>query len=72
MTYIKSNYYIKGNIGGKKVRIDITDENVYTACPICGKEHQVDLADIFETGVDLYGTQVYCGECVRRQTKRME
>ena len=47
-------FYMKHK--GKKLFID--SENVYTACPRCGKEHAVDLQEILSGGdADLYGTQ---------------
>lgn len=63
-------FYIKGDIGGKKVHVNITDENVYTSCVGCGKELPVDLVEILQNDGDLYGTQIYCRDCVRRQTER--
>ena len=53
-------FYMKCN--GKK--LEIREDNVYTTCPRCGKEHKVDLCDILADGnSDLYGTQVYCQKC---------
>ena len=48
----------------KGERLEIRDDNVYTICPRCGKEHQVDLHDILSSEhVALYGTAVYCKKC---------
>lgn len=53
-------FYMKCN--GKK--LEIREDNVYTTCPRCGKEHKVDLCDILGGGdADLYSTNVYCPEC---------
>ncbi|MGO5028237.1 hypothetical protein [Candidatus Agathobaculum pullicola] len=53
-------FYLKHK--GKK--LTICDNNVYTRCPVCGREHPVDLMDILAGGdCDLYGTVVYCEEC---------
>ena len=47
----------------KGEKLEVRDDNVYTKCPRCGKEHHVDLHDILGEGGDLYGTQVYCSLC---------
>ena len=43
--------------------LNIEENNVFTSCPICGKEHPVDLQTVLSTDGDLYGTQVYCPDC---------
>ena len=41
-------FYIKTKLpDGKTVKTDVTDENVFTRCPECGKEIGVDLAELF-------------------------
>lgn len=53
-------FYVRGR--GKKVNIH--SDNVFTRCPICGREHAVDIVELFSGGdVDLYSTAVYCPEC---------
>lgn len=53
-------YYLKS---GKK-KLFIEDTNVYTMCPRCGKELQIDLADVVIDGqLDLYGTSIFCRKC---------
>lgn len=48
----------------KGKRLLIESDNVYTTCPLCGKERVVDLQDILGDGnSDLYGTAVYCEKC---------
>ena len=42
MFYIKTKQH-----SGKMVSTEITDENVFTRCPECGREMPVDLAEIF-------------------------
>ena len=45
-------------------------DNVYTVCPICEKEHRVDISEVFSDGQsDLYGTAILCPIC---SAKRME
>lgn len=56
-----SKFYLK-HYGSKAY---ITNENVYTVCPQCGKEHCVNLRDVFTDG-DLYSTQVYCPSCSKK------
>ena len=53
-------FYLKNR--GRK--LEIHDDNVYTRCPQCEKEHVVNLQEIFSSGDgDLYGTAVYCSSC---------
>lgn len=58
-------FYVKYH--NKKVSIE---NPIYTTCPQCGVEHEIDLADILTTGGDLYGTQVYCHRCSFERAKR--
>ncbi len=51
-------------------KLYIESDNVYTVCPVCGKEHRVDISEVFSDGQsDLYGTAIYCPIC---SAKRME
>lgn len=53
---------------GKK--LVISEDNVFTVCPRCGREHSVDLQDILMGGeADLYSTSVYCADCSRKDTE---
>ena len=62
MFYIKTKQH-----SGKMVSTEITDENVFTRCPECGREMPVDLAEIFADGEgDLFSTQVLCAACAKR------
>ena len=55
-------FYIKVN-GQKK---EITARNIYTLCPECGKEIQVDLTELIQPGeFDLEASRVLCGKCSR-------
>lgn len=59
-------FYVKREIDGKIIKEEITSENVFTVCPKCGKELQVDLAEIFPDGeIDLEGTAIICKDCVQ-------
>ncbi len=45
-------------------KLEIHEDNVYTLCAWCGKEHAVDIQEILSSGdADLYGTAVYCAKC---------
>lgn len=56
-------FYMKYN--GRK--LEITEDNVFTRCPVCGKEFTVDVSELFQDGdIDLYGTSIYCPECAER------
>lgn len=54
-------FYVKAG----KEKIEITDENVFSDCPVCGKEKQVDIAEID----DLFGISIYCFECAEKVKK---
>ena len=64
--------YVKAKTDEAEIKVVITDENVYTVCPDCGKEHMVDIIDLCENGdFDLYGTSVYCPECGKKRRKEI-
>ena len=66
-------FYVKTKINDETtITTELTDENVFTQCPECGKEFAIDLYDIFKSGGDLFGTAVYCAECSaqRIETKK--
>ena len=56
-------FYVKMQDGEKVIKEELTDENVFTVCPKCGKELQIDLAEVFPDGVDLFTTSIICREC---------
>lgn len=62
-------FYVKSEIAeGVTVRAEITDENVFTICPDCGIEHQVDLADVVDEDgkLDLFSTAICCTACTKK------
>lgn len=64
-------FYVKIKDGEKVIKEELTDENIFTMCPECGKEIQVDLAEIFPDGeIDLFGTSIMCKECTAEYLKR--
>ena len=62
-------FYIKSKLAnGKMVKTDITDENVFTCCPECGREFAVDISEIFSDGEgDLYSTNIICCACTNKR-----
>lgn len=64
-------FYVKESISEDiAIRIEITDENVFTRCIKCGKEIPVDLEELIaEHECDLYGTSLLCGDCTKMQDK---
>lgn len=53
-------FYIKSR--GRK--INLRNDNVFTRCPVCGREHAVDIVETFRGGfADLYG--------ILKQSRRM-
>lgn len=64
-------FYVKHETEEMMVKVEINDENVFTTCPTCGKEQQVDLYEVFKgEDVDLFGTSVWCGECSAKMMHR--
>lgn len=60
-------FYLKDSTGKKMV---IEEDNVYTKCPRCGKEHQIDLAALAADGeLDLYGTTCLCSKCSEKMQR---
>lgn len=61
-------FYVKERLNDSmEISIEITDENVFCRCPMCGVEVMVDIAEILSDGEsDLFGTSVYCSECNKK------
>lgn len=62
-------FYTKTQLpGGKVVKTEITDENVYTHCHDCGRELSVDLVEVIADGEgDLVSTSIICTACTRKR-----
>lgn len=63
-------FFVKAKLSDEvTINTDITDENVYTVCPMCGKEHAVgDITELFRKGeFDLYSSSLYCRECAEKK-----
>lgn len=54
----------------KDKKIDLARVPVFTTCPRCGVEHEIDLVRVIKDieHSDLYGTAVYCKECTAVQS----
>lgn len=62
-------FYLKD---GKR-RLYIKEDNVYTICPVCGKEHSVDIKRILEDKETcVQATTVLCSGCSINMTRRKE
>ena len=63
-------FYVKERLSDTlEISTQITDENVFCHCPMCGSEVSVDIAEILGDGEsDLFGTAVYCSECSKKIT----
>ena len=68
--------YLKKEINGKEVRIDIYDDEFFYTCLDCGEEFQLDVmevAEIIKDGGDFAGTSIVCPECtVKRKSRKPE
>lgn len=60
-------FYVKEPINdAMEVTIEISDENVFCRCPVCGREVLVDLEEVLGDGNGgLFGTAVLCEDCSR-------
>ena len=61
-------FYTKERVNDSmEISIEITDENVFCHCPMCGSEVSVDIGEILSDGEsDLYSTAVFCDECSKK------
>lgn len=60
-------FYVKEPINdAMEVTVEISDENVFCRCPVCGREVLVDLEEVLGDGKgDLSGTAVLCEDYSR-------
>ena len=57
----------------KGQKLPIRHDNVYTVCPLCGREHHIDLGEtarFMGEEFDLEFTHVYCGRCSAERERR--
>lgn len=66
-------FYLKTKLAnGKVVKTDITDENVFTRCPDCGRELPIDLVEVFSDGEgDLFSTSIICSACTKKHAEKL-
>lgn len=64
-------FYVKERCNKAAVTVPISNKNVYTRCPGCGREIQVSLGEVFKVDdVSLDKTDVFCEMCSRRMMRR--
>jgi len=56
--------YLKTEIEGKQINIDIYGDEFYSTCPVCGKEVNLNDEQIADSIGNFEGTQWYCRDCV--------
>ena len=58
-------FYAKEKLSeNAELAVELTEENVYCKCPVCGREVSVNLAAVFADGEgDLASTAVLCAHC---------
>lgn len=67
--------YLKEPAGnGRFTIIPLTIDNVFSICPICGTEHQIDITDLtglvmMEADAEYISLQVCCPCCTRKVQK---
>ncbi len=61
-------FYVKDKLGNaSEIKVAISDENVFTICPLCGAEVDVDLLEITkDEPFDVEGSSVLCSECSKK------
>ena len=65
-------FYLKTKLAnGKVIKTNITDENVFTRCPDCGRELPVDLVEVVADGEgDLFSTSIICSACTKKRAEK--
>lgn len=62
--------YVKKQFEDMTIKFDLYEDEVFSSCPVCGKEHSVEpeeLADLINQGNDFSGTIYYCNECAEKK-----
>lgn len=56
-------FYVKEKIGNTTINVKLTDENIFTVCPKCHREHNLDLEDLYcALGIDCEDG-ICCDDC---------
>lgn len=61
-------FYIKTNISDNvQIEVDLYEDEIYTQCPKCGKEIQIDSDELSEVIKEqgLVSTSIYCKDCLK-------
>ena len=61
-------FFVKTKIGNVTISAEVTGENVFTVCPDCQREHEVDLQEILS--IWDWDTNVYCDQCTKIREMR--
>lgn len=62
--------YLKTELNGEKVKVDVYGDEFYCKCPGCGKEVHLDselLKIVVNDDCDFGGTTFYCRECTEKK-----
>ena len=61
-------FYVKSSFGYTDVITELHYDNIFTRCPKCGRELNVDLAEVFLDGdADLETTSIVCSACAKKR-----
>lgn len=60
-------FYVKEETGNTTLRVNITDENIFTVCPRCGKEHHLDFEDFYYALEQDFNCGICCEACSNRE-----
>ena len=61
-------FYVKTQLNDDAMlEVDITENNVFCRCPLCGDEVTVNLDDFTgDEDFSVYSSEVVCGKCSRK------
>ncbi|MBE6035338.1 MAG: hypothetical protein E7222_11680 [Clostridiales bacterium] len=61
-------FYVKARMGEVDLKVQLTGDNLFAACPKCGKEIPINLSNLLADGeVDFNNIRVYCGNCISKK-----
>lgn len=63
-------FYVKTKLNDSiEIKVDLYEDEIFTACPNCGKEIQLEsteIGNILKVGGDFASTNVYCADCSKK------
>lgn len=59
-------FFVKEKIGNTTINVEITDENIFTVCPKCHREHYLDLEDLYCALGDDVDDGICCDDCASK------